>query len=116
MASQLAPMFRNMGDTTMVITRDHFLWNGILHDLPGNLVDAPPALIAWFNKSLQMKDKVFYTWNVPKDKLDGFLKNRMAEKLKNCPPDPIIKGIFVVAQAATFVFILVLGFKTAAKL
>lgn len=116
MTSRLAPLITNMEGTTMVINRNHFLWNGILHDLPGNLVDAPPSLTAWFNRSLQMRDKVFYTWNVPKDKLDEFLKKRMMERLKNCPENPVIKGIFVVAQATTFVFVLVIGFKTIARL
>jgi hypothetical protein len=109
-------MIRNKSGVTMIVGPSHFLWDGILRELPGNIANAPPEIGEWFTKSLKLKEAAFYTWGVPKDQLETFSKNRISNLLKDCPPDPIITGIFIAAQAATTIFILVIGWNTFAKL
>jgi hypothetical protein len=100
----------------MVIDQNHYLWKGLLKHFPQNIAEAPPGMKQWFVDALNLKDSVFYTWGVPQDEVMNLIKRRAANAIKDTPPDPFFVNIYVAAQAATCVFILVVGCASIAKL
>lgn len=115
-AASIRSIHTNWENAVLLYGGEDFVYGGKLWALPGNIADGPPELKGCFISQLTMARDVFYTMGVPKDRLEGFLKNRTKKILENCPPDPLSKRMYAVAHAAVMFFVIAISCQATARL
>jgi hypothetical protein len=115
MAAPIGALFRNMGNITMMVGREYFLWDGVLHYTPKNVAEGPPEIQRWFIKTVEVSKNILYSSLSPERQRE-IVKKRLHEALKDCPPDPLMQTIVMVAHAASMVFIVFVGYGMSARL
>lgn len=109
-------LYSNYGNATMLANSTQFLLNGIMQPLPANIATGSTEMKESYVKIMQTTKKYFFRAQTTPDKLQEFLNNRVQEVLKNSPPDPVIQAIYMITNAATVIFIIVVGCKVSARL
>lgn len=106
----------NWGNAVCLYGGGHFIYNGRLWELPGNITDGPPEMQNLFIRSLKMARDEFPAMTLPPEKLREFWDNKTKEILKNCPPNSFVEKIYAVVHATTMLVVVIISCKVAARL